>query len=740
MTPTSEWNLQQGEHPRVDFLAELRHELRTPLNAILGYSELILEDADAELRARVAGPLGAVIEIARRLLATIDAQMRSYLIETGTISLADLRYAMRTTLDQLRGEAGTVEAALRNGRDSEAQADVDRIVIAASRLSDLIDLGLTSTSVAAGCVAAPGTLETAAPDRSLPSESSPGRILVADDNPENRDLLTRRLRQQGHVAVGAADGQIALDLLDSEPFDLLLLDIMMPRVSGFEVLRVLREKDRLRDLPVIMISALDDIESVVECLKLGAVDHLPKPFNPVVLNARITASLSVKRLRDEARAYHDQIEVELKTARDIQLMMVPAGFAASDHAPSMSVYSSLSPARRIGGDLYDFFYGADRKFYFFIGDVCGKGIPAALYMTRAKTVFRLIAEQAGRGESAADAAAILKRINRELARDNPSLMFVTALLGVLDCTTGATELANAGHPMPIMLRAGELPSTVDVPPGLPLGLAEDHVFHAREIELSPGTTLFLYTDGVTDTMDAQDVQFGDTRLFEALSVLDEPIPKAVVASLTHSLAVHAGATEQFDDITMLALRYMGQPQVQWHPLDQERRRPRLSRDQVFQAMPTPNAVEITIENRTAEIARVLDLIESFADGHGIAPRVATAVAVCVDELLSNMIHYGYPEHGAGRIAVALSVDGGALCARIEDDGTPFDPSRAVPASVCPPRKPSIGGYGLVLVHALIDELSYSSGGASNVTTLKKRIDPPQSTVVGPNGSDPSGDK
>jgi sigma-B regulation protein RsbU (phosphoserine phosphatase) len=550
---------EQGDHAGVDFLAELRHELRTPLNAILGYSELILEDADDDLRALVAGPLGEVIEIARRLLATIDAQMRSRLIETGTISLADLRYAMRTILDGLMNEAGLAKAALGDRPDSETRADVDRIVKAAGRLSDLIDRGLTSTSVASGRIGASRALEATGSEGALPSETSPGRILVADDNPENLDLLTRRLRQQGHDVMGAADGRIALDLLDREPFDLLLLDIMMPHVNGFEVLSVLRAKDRLRDLPVIMISALDDIESVVECLKLGAVDHLPKPFNPIVLNARITASLSVKRLRDKARAYLDQIEAELKIARDIQLMMVPTDFAAADHPPSMSVYGSLSPARRIGGDLYDFFYGADRKLYFFIGDVCGKGIPAALYMTRAKTLFRIIAEQAGRGESAADAASILQRVNRELTRDNPSMMFVTALLGVLDCTTGAVELANAGHPMPVTIRVGGSASMVEVTPGLPLGLMEEHIFGAQDIRLAPGTTLFLYTDGVTDMMDAEDVQFGDERLLEALSVLDEPVPEALVASLAHNLAVHAGATEQFDDITMLALRYLGQP-------------------------------------------------------------------------------------------------------------------------------------------------------------------------------------
>lgn len=153
-------------------------------------------------------------------------------------------------------------------------------------------------------------------------------------------------------------------------------------------------------------------------------------------------------------------------------------------------------------------------------------------------------------------------------------------------------------------------------------------------------------------------------------------------------------------------------------------------------MRIPYAAEITIENRTAEIARVLDLIESFAEGHRIASRVATAIAVSVDELLSNMIRHGYQMRDGGRITIALSVDADKLCARIEDDGNPFDPTRAAPASP-PASKSTIGGYGLTLVGALVDELSYSSGGASNVTTLKKRLDPQQSTLMHSRGTERS---
>ncbi len=537
-----------------DFLADLRHELRTPLNAILGYSELILEDAAAPLRRRIGDDLLTVIEVARRLLGIIDVQVRAHLIEAGTTSLQELRSRMQIALGQLSAATGSVRRALETGEDDSVRADAERLVTATKLLSELVDRGLSSASIAAGRMAPAGADAQALEKSAAGPEAAGGHILVADDNPVNVDLLTRRLTQQGHRVTSAANGRIALDLLHAEPFDLLLLDIMMPEMSGFEVLRVLRAEDRLHDLPVIMISALDDVDSVVQCLKLGAVDHLPKPFNPVILNARIGASLSIKRLRDKANAFLEQIESELKTARELQLMMVPRNFAAADHPGSISICGSLEPARRIGGDLYDFFYGEDGHLYFLIGDVCGKGIPAALYMTRTKTLFRLVAEEAGRGETSPDAAAILSRINHELARDNPSLIYVTAVMGRLDPATGAFDLANAGHPMPLLVDAASGVSTFETSNGLPLGLVDDKAYKTHSASLSAGTTIFLYTDGVTDTLNLKDEQFGDDRLFAALAGA-APRPAALIADLGARLAEFAGATEPFDDITMLAIAY-----------------------------------------------------------------------------------------------------------------------------------------------------------------------------------------
>ncbi|HEY8360364.1 MAG TPA: response regulator, partial [Ramlibacter sp.] len=150
------------------------------------------------------------------------------------------------------------------------------------------------------------------------------RLLIVDDNEDNRYTLTQRLKRQGYTQIVAAnDGRQALELLKTESIDLILLDVMMPEINGYEVLERLKASPQLRGIPVIMISALDELESVVRCIKLGAEDYLPKPFNPVLLQARVGASLEKKRLRDAAALHLAQVQAELESARDIQLGMVP---------------------------------------------------------------------------------------------------------------------------------------------------------------------------------------------------------------------------------------------------------------------------------------------------------------------------------------------------------------------------------------------------------------------------------
>ena len=274
-----------GESPR----ARLRHELRTPLNHVIGYGEMLLEDANAAARPALAAPLRQVLEAARRLLARVNEVLAPSGVDADLPDLGAARGELCAQLDLV--VAGVREAERQAGAgDAEVAQDLGRIAGAAAELRALLEAPAQGVERAE----AHETAEAGAGDRAI--------ILVVDDDAGNRDVLARRLQREGYRVVSAPDGQRALDTIGASPVDLVLLDVMMPGLDGYEVLRRLKADPALRSVPVLMISALDEMQSVVRCIELGAEDYLAKPFDPVLLRARIGACLEKKRLHDaEAR-------------------------------------------------------------------------------------------------------------------------------------------------------------------------------------------------------------------------------------------------------------------------------------------------------------------------------------------------------------------------------------------------------------------------------------------------------
>ena len=291
----------------------------------------------------------------------------------------------------------------------------------------------------------------------MTDSTTPGpRILVVDDNDDNRYTLTLYLELEGYADIQVAeDGEQAIGRLDKESFDLVLLDVMMPKVDGYQVPRWLKDQRRLHDLPVIMISALNEMTSVVRCIELGAVDYLLKPFNQVLLKARLGASLEKKRLRDQVNAHLFRLEEELEAARDLQMSMLPQVFPQPARHCPVDVWGLVHPAREVGGDLYDFFTTADGSLCFFVDDVSGKGMPAALFMARTKSLMRVATELMREREGAAASPAdIIARVNRELCQNNNDMMFVTLFFGMLALDTGEVLYCNAGHNPPYRVNGG----------------------------------------------------------------------------------------------------------------------------------------------------------------------------------------------------------------------------------------------------------------------------------------------
>jgi sigma-B regulation protein RsbU (phosphoserine phosphatase) len=389
------------------------------------------------------------------------------------------------------------------------------------------------------------------------TEPSPA-LLIVDDNDDNRFTLTRRLAREGFTNLtSAVNGREALDRMRTTAFDLVLLDVMMPEMNGYQVLEHMHADADLRSVPVIMISALDQIESVVRCIELGADDYLTKPFNPVLLRARVGASLEKKRLRDAVSASLKRLERELDAARTLQLGMLPRTFPQWSPQLPIHVHATMEPAREVGGDLYDCFPVDGRLFCFLVGDVSDKGAPAAMFMARARSLVRMAVELRGRlaPNESWSPAAIAATVNRELCQNNDERMFVTLFLGFLDTSSGALVYINAGHPPPFVLPASGALVKLQSEPQLPLGISRNAEYHDREMTLGAADLLFIYSDGVPEAMNPADELFGFDRLTASLAAHHSDPPHDLVTAVKAEVDAFAGTAPKADDVTMLALRW-----------------------------------------------------------------------------------------------------------------------------------------------------------------------------------------
>ena len=386
-------------------------------------------------------------------------------------------------------------------------------------------------------------------------------ILVVDDNDDNRYTLTLYLDLEGYKHVTTAqDGEEAIARLKTDRFDVVLLDLQMPKVDGHQVLAWLNEQAHLRDLPVIMISALSEMNGVARSIELGAVDYLLKPFNPVLLRARLAATLEKKRLRDEFNAHLARLEAEVEAARRLQMGMVPQAFPPPTPDCPIDLHASMEPAREVGGDLYDFFRMEDGRLGFLVGDVSGKGMPAALFMAHTKSLIRIASElmRAPDG-SVASPAEIVTRVNRELCQDNNDMMFVTMFFAVLAPATGELTYCNAGHNPPYRLGGATL-ATLDDAKGSILGVIPDAGYETGRLSLGPGETIYLFSDGVTEANNAADELFTEARLEAVLRGVAGQTSAEVVKSVSAAVREFVGSALPSDDITMMAVRRLDSPQ------------------------------------------------------------------------------------------------------------------------------------------------------------------------------------
>ena len=401
----------------------------------------------------------------------------------------------------------------------------------------------------------------------------------------------------------------------------------------------------------------------------------------------------------------ERIGSELHIASEIQKSMLPKIYPPYPERDDVEIYGSLVPAKEVGGDLFDFFI-RDEKLFFCIGDVSGKGVPASLVMAVTRSLFRTVSAHEASPER------IVAQMNDSMAQTNDTNMFVTMFVGVLDLPTGRLRYCNAGHCSPLLIDS-EQPetaamkeeaqdnqrlSTINCISNLPIGIIPNYKFEGQELFVHTESTVFLYTDGLTEAEDTMHVQYGEDRMMTQMKKIDASKPQDLIEHVAAAVHAFVGDAKQSDDLTMLAVRYTKKQ------LDV-----RLKRD-------------LTLQNDIAQVPLLAQFVEEVCEEIGLDMSTTMQMNLALEEAVVNVMKYAYPHGIVGDIHIEAQANDVRLKFVISDNGTPFDPTAKaeVDTTLSAEERP-IGGLGIHLVRKIMDSINYERTRNKNVLTLRKKI-------------------
>jgi len=370
----------------------------------------------------------------------------------------------------------------------------------------------------------------------------PSTILVVDDSATNLQVVVRTLYGTGHRILVARDGATALEIAQRATPDLVLLDIMMPAMDGFEVCRALKAKPETRDAAVIFMSARGELSDKVSGLELGAVDYITKPIQAEEVMARVAAHLSRQHLERALRISRDKLDRELAGAARMQRSILPA--AMPEH-PRVSFAAYYETSRHAGGDYYDVLPLGGDRFGIMVADVSGHGAPSAIVMAMIRAVLHTYPGVPD------DPPAVLDHINRHFRFLWESSMYATAVYAVLDAGRGTLRVSSAGHPPPLLLRPGDAACPLSIDPTMCLIWDELRDIPRAEQTLHPGDRVVFYTDGITDRGASDGSMYDPDQFAAALTRIGAAPAAEIVRSIVNEVDRFAGGHEPDDDQTLL---------------------------------------------------------------------------------------------------------------------------------------------------------------------------------------------
>jgi len=390
------------------------------------------------------------------------------------------------------------------------------------------------------------------------------------------------------------------------------------------------------------------------------------------------------------------IESELRVASNIQMSMLPKIFPPYPDRNDIDIYGELTPAKSVGGDLFDF-YIRDEKLFFCIGDVSGKGVPASLVMAVTRAQFRTVSAH----EAAPD--RIVTTLNDAMAEGNESNMFVTLYVGVLDLPTGRLRYCNAGHDAPLLIRFDQDTQVNELPcdSNIPVGVMPGWKFSGQETIIEPQTTIFLFTDGLTEAEDITHAQFGMKRTYsQAQGILTSGscTPRAIINQMKDAVHAFVGEAEQSDDLTMLAVQYTKKK------LDVRYQR------------------SITLPNDVQTVPELSAFVDEVCEAVGFDMSTTLKLNLAIEEAVVNVMNYAYPTGVKGYVDINAETNDERLKFVISDSGTPFDPTaKAEVDTTLSAEERGIGGLGIHLIRQIMDTINYERVDGKNVLTLRKKL-------------------
>lgn len=385
----------------------------------------------------------------------------------------------------------------------------------------------------------------------------------------------------------------------------------------------------------------------------------------------------------------ERISTELNLASDIQANMLPNIFPAFPDRDDFDIYATMTPAKEVGGDFYDFFMVDDKHLALVMADVSGKGIPAAMFMVIAKT---LIKDHAQLGLFP---GAVFTRVNDLLCEGNEAGLFVTAWMGILDLETGELSYANAGHNPPILVTNGEA-NYLHSKAGFVLAGLEGYNYQEMSMHLKRGDKIFLYTDGVTEATDINKELYGEDRLINCIRAQKGKSCADVLHAVRADVDEFVGEAEQFDDMTMLAFDYEAKDT-------------------------SKEKLERTYDATDEQLHNVLAFVEEGLEAHESTMKNTMSLTVAVEEIFVNVAHYAY-EEGTGKVTVGMDFEGNDVEIYFIDNGIPFNPlEKEDPDITAKAEDRSIGGLGIYMVKKTMDDCSYERKGNQNIFRMRKAI-------------------